>query len=137
MPGISFRQSKTKRGAAASSASKANVRAVINAIQSDSTIFARVDKSLGNSNFRLTLNDGSPCQGTPRGLFTSRNMRITLGDIVILETSTSSTHEIIGLLSKEESATLYKNKRLSKHLCGEGEEDTLFDYSAEVNVDSV
>lgn len=136
MPGI--RQGKAKRGAAASSASKANVRAVVSAIQSDSAIFARVERSLGNSNFRLTLNDGSPCQGTPRGLFTSRNMRITLGDIVILERSTSSTHEIIGLLSKEESAALYKSKRLSKHLCAEEQEDTLFDYSAaEVNIESV
>ena len=57
---------------------------------------------------------------------------------MILETSTSSTHEIIGLLSKEESAALYKSKRLSKHLCGEEEEDTLFDYAAEeVNIESI
>ena len=141
MPG--YKTTQKKKGAAASSALKANGRAVSAAMISSDTIFARVDACLGTY-FRLCKNDGSLCQGSPRGLFTSRNMRMTRGDIVILEPSTSKVHEIIGRLSKEEAAALYAANRLSKQLyCSdEGQEDELFEYasasaSAALDIDAI
>jgi len=138
MPGVKC--SQKKRGSAASSALKANVKAVADAMKSTDTIFARVDACLGTY-FRVSLNDGSSRQGSPRGLFTSRNMRMSRGDIVILEPSKTSVHEIIGLLTKEEAANLYAAKRLSKELyCqGESQDDELFEYAtgADVDVDAV
>ena len=140
MPG--YKTTHKKRGAAASSALKANGRAVSAAMTSSDTLFARVDARLGTY-FRLCKNDGSMCQGSPRGLFTSRNMPMSRGDIVILEASSTHVHEIIGRLSKEEAATLYAAKRLSKEVyCSEeGEQDELFEYAApeggNVDIDTI
>jgi translation initiation factor IF-1 len=73
----------TKKSAAAQFAS-------IKAIQRASAgegglLFASVQGSRGNGYFRVLLQDGVELTGTPQGKFTSGTMRISAGQIVVLE----------------------------------------------------
>jgi translation initiation factor IF-1 len=49
------------------------------------TVFASVEKSLGRAQFQLKLTGGKLIVGTPRGLFTSGTLRISAGQVVIIE----------------------------------------------------
>ena len=52
---------------------------------SGKTVFAAVEKSLGRAQFQLKLTGGKLIVGTPRGLFTSGTLRISAGQVVIIE----------------------------------------------------
>jgi len=49
------------------------------------TVFAAVAKGLGRAQFQLVLTGGKNVVGTPRGLFTKGTMRISVGQVVIVE----------------------------------------------------
>jgi translation initiation factor IF-1 len=49
------------------------------------TVFAAVAKGLGRAQFQLVLTGGKNVVGTPRGLFTKGTMRISVGQVVIIE----------------------------------------------------
>ncbi len=52
---------------------------------SSGTVFAAVSKGLGRAQFQLVLTGGKKVVGTPRGLFTKGTMRISVGQVVIVE----------------------------------------------------
>ena len=60
--------------------------------------FAAVEKSLGSAQFQLRLTGNKSAKGTPRGLFTSGTMRISAGQIVLVEGNPKIGLEIVARL---------------------------------------
>lgn len=73
----------TKKSA---SAQFASIKAIQRAAAGESTVlFASVQGAKGNGYFRVRTADGVDLTGTPQGKFTSGTMRISAGQIVVLE----------------------------------------------------
>ena len=120
-------------------------------LDKDAYVFARIDSNLGAGGFRIVLNDGSTATGIPRGLFNRRSLRISIGDIVLVEGSDnkSTQHQIVGLLSHEDATQFYKNQMISelvwrKPEADDKEKDDTFEFvddsddsDDEVDVDNI
>jgi translation initiation factor IF-1 len=57
--------------------------------------FAAVEKCLGSAQFQLRLTGNKSAKGTPRGLFTSGTMRVSAGQIVLVEGNAKIGLEIV------------------------------------------
>ena len=65
--------------------------------------FASVHSAKGNGFFTLRLEDGAEVRGTPRGLFTSGNMRVSPGQIVVASGDKRGM-EIVGVIQDRTQA---------------------------------
>lgn len=99
-----------------------------------------VQKALGNGYFLLRNKDGREGRGTPRGLFTCGNMRISVGQIVVVEGDLKLGVEIIGAIQQRREAEGYvKSGHLPREVLTSAvamggeieEEDDFFDGAAE------
>lgn len=118
------------------SAKRQNEKTITEALMSDGLMFGRIQQSLGQGGFRVVLNDGVVTTAIPRGLFTSRSFRLSLGDIIILEDSTSGKdYQIIGKMEKKEAHHFYRIGKIAKHIFedpkDDGDNDSIFDYDDE------
>ncbi len=100
-------------------------------------LFGRVEKNFGAGGFQVRIEKGDAglVVGMPMGKFTRQAMFIDLNSFVILEPSTtgrSKVLEIVGLLSRADAQSLYKQKRMAKAVWKMEEEneavDDFFDY---------
>ena len=100
-----------KKSAAAQAQS---FRAIQKALKNDEPgAWMSVQKALGNGYFLLRNKDGREGRGTPRGLFTCGNMRISVGQIVVVEGDLKLGVEIIGAIQQRREAEDYvKSGRL-------------------------
>ena len=130
-----------------SSALFQNQKQIKAAFEGKSVVFAAVEKSLGSAQFLLGLTEGKKAKGTPRGLFTSGTMRISAGQIVIVEGNPKIGLEIVarfddlsqvqqlikdGLMPADILATASVATAVSAASIPDAEEaDDLFDYSEE------
>jgi translation initiation factor IF-1 len=80
----------------AASAIHQNQKQIKAALSGAEVIFAAVEKSLGRAQFLLKLPKHKTATGTPRGLFTCGTMRISPGQIVIVEGNEKTGFEIVG-----------------------------------------
>lgn len=107
-----YNASKKKAGAL-----RENEKAITQALVTDELLFARVDASLGQGGFRIVMNDGCITTAIPRGLFTSRSLRLTPGDIVILEDASScKNYRIVGRIERKEARHFYQIGKICKHV---------------------
>ena len=67
-------------------------------------VFASVQSAKGNGYFTLRLAEGKEARGTPRGLFTSGSMRISVGQIVVASGSQKNGMEIVGVIQDRATA---------------------------------
>ena len=88
---------------------------------SDGLVFASVQSAKGNGYFTLRLAEGKTARGTPRGLFTSGSMRISVGQIVVLEgvpadikfcrgRERAIPYEIVGVIQERREAEQFVRK---------------------------
>lgn len=97
-----------KKSAAAQAQS---IRAIQKVLKSgDSGAWMSVQKALGNGYFLLRNKDGRETRGTPRGLFTCGNMRISVGQIVVVEGDMKIGVEIVGAVRERREAEQYARK---------------------------
>ena len=97
-----------KKSAAAQAQS---IRAIQKVLKSgDSGAWMSVQKALGNGYFLLRNKDGRETRGTPRGLFTCGNMRISVGQIVVVEGDMKIGVEIVGAVRERREAEQYAQK---------------------------
>lgn len=94
-----------KKSAAAQAQS---IRAIQKALKSgEPNAWMSVQKALGNGYFLLRNKDGREGRGTPRGLFTTGNMRISVGQIVVVEGDLRLGVEIVGAIQQRREAEQY------------------------------
>ena len=97
-----------KKSAAAQAQS---IRAIQKVLKSgDAGAWMSVQKALGNGYFLLRNKDGRETRGTPRGLFTCGNMRISVGQIVVVEGDMKIGVEIVGAVRERREAEQYARK---------------------------
>ena len=97
-----------KKSAAAQAQS---IRAIQKAIKSgEPGAWMSVQKALGNGYFLLRNSEGREIRGTPRGLFTCGNMRISVGQIVVVEGNPKIGVEIVGAIQQRREAEQYARK---------------------------
>ena len=128
----------------AASAIHQNQKQIKAALSGAELTFAAVEKSLGRAQFLLKLPKHKTATGTPRGLFTCGTMRISPGQIVIIEGNEKTGFEIVGRIEDLSIAKkLVKNGTMSAEVlsaattCGtlptitssSPEDDDFFDYS--------
>lgn len=63
-------------------------------------VFMSVQRGLGNGFFTLRTEKGVEVRGTPRGLFTCGSMRISVGQIVVVEGDAKLGVEIVGVIQE-------------------------------------
>jgi hypothetical protein len=123
-------------------AKRHNEKTVASVLEGESHyLFGRVEKNFGAGGFQVRVEKGDAglVVGMPMGKFTKRAMFIDLNSFVILEPSTtgrSRVLEIVGLLSRADAQSLYKEKRMAKCVWKMEEEqqeevDDFFDYGEE------
>ena len=105
-------------------------------------VFASVQSAKGNGYFTLRLAEGKEARGTPRGLFTSGSMRISVGQIVVASGSQKNGMEIVGVIQDRATAEeLVASGAMPAEILGgaysaggilETVEDDLFEASEEV-----
>lgn len=83
----------------AASALHQNQRQINAALKGAEVEYGAVEKSLGRAQFLLKLTNHKTATGTPRGLFTSGTMRISPGQIVIIQGCIKTGFEIVGCIS--------------------------------------
>ena len=130
-----------KKAASALNQNQKQIKAALNGAQ---VTFAAVEKSLGRAQFLLkisTPNGVKTATGAPRGLFTAGTMRISVGQIVIVEGSEKLGFEIVARIEDlSDAQKLVKAGALPAEIlaaasaCGsvsgvKEEEDDLFDRS--------
>jgi hypothetical protein len=97
-----------KKSAAAQAQS---IRAIQKAIKNgEPAAWMSVQKALGNGYFLLRNSEGREIRGTPRGLFTCGNMRISVGQIVVVEGNPKIGVEIVGAIQQRREAEQYVRK---------------------------
>jgi hypothetical protein len=79
----------------AASAINQNQKQIKAALKGADVTFAAVEKSLGRAQFLLKLSNHKTAKGAPRGLFSAGTMRISAGQIVIVEGSEKLGFEIV------------------------------------------
>jgi hypothetical protein len=123
-------------------AKRHNEKTVASVLEGESHyLFGRVEKNFGAGGFQVRIDKGDAglVVGMPMGKFTRQAMFIDLNSFVILEPSTtgrSRVLEIVGLLSRADAQSLYKQKRMAKCVWKMEEEqaqevDDFFDYGEE------
>jgi hypothetical protein len=88
----------------AASALHQNHKQIKAAFDGAEVTFAAVEKSLGRAQFLLKLTGHKTGTGAPRGLFTSGTMRISVGQIVIVEGSEKLGYEIVARIEQMSDA---------------------------------
>lgn len=88
----------------AASALNQNQKQIKAALKGATVTFAAVEKTLGRAQFLLKLTDNKSATGAPRGLFTAGTMRISPGQIVIIEGNASTGFEIVARLDELSTA---------------------------------
>lgn len=91
---------KTMNIKKAASALNQNQKQIKAALAGATLTFAAVEKSLGRAQFLLKLTGHKTATGAPRGLFTSGTLRISVGQIVIVEGSEKLGYEIIARIEQ-------------------------------------
>jgi translation initiation factor IF-1 len=81
-----------KKAASALNQNQKQIKAALAGVQ---MTFAAVEKNLGRAQFLLKLTDHKTATGAPRGLFTAGTMRISVGQIVIVEGNPKIGLEIV------------------------------------------
>ena len=124
MPAPASKNSKkSKKSKKSESALRQNKLSVKKASEEGSGLcFLSVQAARGNGYFTLRKEDGREITGTPRGLFTSGSMRISVGQIVVVDgipedQSKIKDHpyEIVGVVQeRSEARELIKSGRMSK-----------------------
>jgi len=106
--------------------------------------FMSVQSAKGNGYFMLRTAMGRDVRGTPRGLFTSGSMRISAGQIVVVEGDAALGVEIVGVMSdRHDCEQLVRKGRMPREVLasaisaggvsgGVAEEDDLFEKADEV-----
>ena len=84
----------------AASALNQNQKQIAAALKGAEVEYAAVEKSLGRAQFLLKLTNHKTGMGTPRGLFTSGTMRISPGQIVIVQGSVKAGFEIVACINE-------------------------------------
>jgi len=84
----------------AASALYQNQKQIAAALKGAEVEYAAVEKSLGRAQFLLKLTNHKTATGTPRGLFTSGTMRISPGQIVIIQGSIKTGFEIVACITE-------------------------------------
>jgi translation initiation factor IF-1 len=149
MPGL--KNTTKPQGRYAKCANAKNVLAVEKAMSGEG-IFARVEKSLGNRQFKIIVwhaDDTLTLTASPRGVFSAggkARVYISIGDIVLIEGKIhkDTIVEITGRLDKKQAQDLFKAGRIDKAVYKIDEiEDDLFDYKvaddaeADIDIDDV
>ena len=125
----------------AASALNQNHKQIKKAFTGAEVTFAAVEKNLGRAQFLLKLTNHKTATGTPRGLFTSGTMRISPGQIVIVEGDPKIGLEIVARLDTLSDAKKFVRIGFMPadvlaaainvgSLNTITEEDDIFDYSA-------
>lgn len=146
MPGV--KNTTRPQGRIAKAANDKNDRAIRSIMNGEVSHFGRVEKALGNRQFRVRFFDGIDMHpeltAIPRGVFSAggkKRVPISIGDIVALEgvnmlpiakkQGKTITLEIIATLPKREAQQLYKEGRIhsSVYQEKEDEDDDLFDHA--------
>jgi translation initiation factor IF-1 len=146
MPGV--KNTTRPQGRIAKAANDKNDRAIRSIMSGELSHFARVEKALGNRQFRVRFFDGLDLHpeltAIPRGVFSAggkKRVPISIGDIVALEgvnmlpvakkQGKTITLEIIATLPKREAQQLYKEGRIHSSIYQEKEDevDDLFDHA--------
>lgn len=84
----------------AASAINQNQKQIKAAFNGTPVTFAAVEKCLSHGQFLLKLTQHKTGRGAARGLFTSGTMRISVGQIVIVEGSEKLGYEIVGRIEQ-------------------------------------
>ena len=132
---------KTMNIKKAASALNQNQKQIKAALKGASVTFAAVEKSLGRAQFLLKLTEHKTAKGSPRGLFSAGTMRISAGQIVIVEGSEKLGFEIVARIDDlSDAQKLVKDGLMPADVLASAaaagalttaveEEDDLFDYS--------
>lgn len=136
---------KTMNIKKAASAINQNQKQIKAALKGAEVTFAAVEKSLGRAQFLLKLTNHKTAKGAPRGLFSAGTMRISAGQIVIIEGSEKLGFEIVARIEDlSDAQKLVKMGAMPADVLAaasvagaltvvaEEEEDDLFDRSEEV-----
>ncbi len=136
MPGVKNTQKRISKKAVA--AKRDNDKTIAALMSGDSHfVLGRVEKNFGSGGFQVRIDDPvGYVTGMPLGKFTRSTMPIAADSYVILEPSANGRAkvlEIVGVLSRKDAQTLYKQNRMSKVVWKtmeekDEEEDDLFDY---------
>ncbi len=145
MPGLKNTTKKmSKRIVAAERKNKIAISSVMNG-QTESVVFARIEKNLGSGGFSLLMNDNTVGIGLTR----RTTCRVSDKCIVICSAADHNasakvqSYEIVGVLAPHEAQKLWKDKVLSKHLYAfaDEEDDDIFDHEEseddELDVDAI
>ena len=129
----------------AASAINQNQKQIKAALKGADVTFAAVEKSLGRAQFLLKLSGHKTAKGSPRGLFSAGTMRISAGQIVIVEGSEKLGFEIVARIDNlSDAQKLVKDGFMPPDVLAaagvagaltvvaEEEEDDIFDRSEEV-----
>jgi translation initiation factor IF-1 len=146
MPGV--KNTTRPQGRMAKAAADKNDRAIRSIMGGEEGNFGRIDKALGNRQFRVRFFDGTDLHAEltaiPRGVFSAggkARVRISTGDIVILDgvqmipaakkQGKTITLEITAKLDKKEAQQLYKQGRIHASVYQENEDeaDDLFEHA--------
>ena len=112
------RQNISKAAAAQLQSARAVQKA---AAGGNNLVFMSVQSTKGDGYFRVRMADGIELTGTPRGLFTSGSMRISVGQIVVLEgvpadikfcrgRERAIPYEIVGVIQERREAEQFVRK---------------------------
>jgi len=146
MPGV--KNTTRPQGRMAKAAADKNDRAIRSIMGGEEGNFGRIEKALGNRQFRVRFFDGTDLHAEltaiPRGVFSAggkARVRISTGDIVILDgvqmiptakkQGKTITLEITAKLDKKEAQQLYKQGRIHASVYQENEDeaDDLFEHA--------
>jgi len=127
-----------------------SIKAVMAASAGDARYtFMSVQSAKGHGYFTLRSAAGREVRGTPRGLFTSGSMRISAGQIVVVEGDPSLGVEIVGVIGERHAAEqLVRKGRMPREVLASAvsagsvsgvlaEEDDLFEKPEETASDAV
>jgi len=115
----------TKKNRKSPSAVRQSSQYIKRAAEGDKTLsFLSVQAVRGNGYFTLRRADGREILGTPRGLFSKGSMRISVGQIVVVEGIPEDTskilacpYEIMGVIQERDLAIeLVESGRMSKEV---------------------
>ena len=130
-----------KKAASAINQNQKQIKAALKGVE---VTFAAVEKSLGRAQFLLKLANHKTAKGAPRGLFSAGTMRISAGQIVIIEGSEKLGFEIVARIEDlSDAQKLVKMGAMPADVLAAAsvagaltvvaeEEDDLFDRSEEV-----
>jgi len=128
----------------AASAINQNQKQIKAALKGADVTFAAIEKSLGRAQFLLKLTNHKTAKGSPRGLFSAGTIRISAGQIVIVEGSEKLGFEIVARIEDlSDAQKLVKDGFMPADVLAAAgvagaltvvaeEEDDLFDRSEEV-----